>query len=96
MRTKLDDQMRRILDPREQLPRELNLKASGMQMHGIVASCKLTGDELRELMRRLQSAPQHHVIRLSLRGLLMGDGMMRELAPIAAFEALQFIDLSGT
>lgn len=96
MRTKLDDQMRRILDPREQLPRELNLVACGMQMHGIVASSKLTGDELRELMRRLQSAPQNHIIRLSLRGLLDGESMMREMAPIAAFEALQFIDLSST
>ncbi len=96
MRTKLDNRLRHILDPREQLPRELNFGASGMQMHGIVASCKLTRDELRQLMIRLHSAPQDHVIRLSLPGHQMDDGMMQEMAVIAEFnKALQFIDLSS-
>ena len=47
-------------------------------------------------MRRLQAAPQHHVILLNLGGHAMGGDMMRELAEaIAALKALQVLILEG-
>ena len=77
------------LDPTasEELPRELQWGCRGFR--------KLRVDELRQLMCRLQAAPQHHVILLNLEGHSMGV-MMRELAePIAALKALQVLMLSG-
>jgi hypothetical protein len=56
---------------------------------------KLRAGELRRLMRRLQAAPQHHVILLNLTEHYIGGDMMRELAePIAALKALQVLVLA--
>ncbi len=69
-----DAVLRRAIDPGQQLPSQLKLG-------GIVYSWEngqlkpngnrpgfrlLTPDELRQLMRRLQAAPQHHVLFLDL------------------------------
>ena len=85
----------------EQLPRELHLGECAWTNgklnweHRTPGFRKLMGDELRQLMRRLQAAPQHHVILLNLMGHYMGGDMMRELAePIAALKALQVLILS--
>ena len=87
----------------EQLPRELHfgkytyswtngkLKNEG----GTPGFRKLRAGELRQLMPRLQAAPQHHVILLNLMGHDIVDDMMREWAePIAALKALQVLILN--
>ena len=99
------DQVRLALDPSEQLPRELHLGTEGttwtngqFQWFGTLFpySRKLTQDELRQLMRRLQAAPQDHVIFLDLGGQCMGDDMLREMAVIIKeLKALQFLHLNG-
>jgi hypothetical protein len=98
-----EENLQLALDPTasEQLPRELHLgeyawKNGKMEWkHRTPGFRKLRADELRQLMRRLQAAPQHHVILLNLGGHDIGDDMMRELAePIAALKALQVLILS--
>ncbi len=86
----------------EQLPRELHLGQCAWKNGKLERKDKTPGfrklrvDELRQLMRRLQAAPQHHVILLNLLGHGIGGDMMRELAePIAALKALQVLILSG-
>ena len=88
----------------EHLPRQLNLGAYAyswtngkLKQEGATPGFrKLRAEELRQLMRRLQAAPQHHVIWLNLYGHDIGDDMMRELAePIAALKALQVLILEG-
>jgi hypothetical protein len=92
------------LDPAasEHLPRELHLgKWTYSWTNGKLKSegrtpgfRQLSAEELRRLMRRLQAAPQHHVILLNLAGHDMRGDMMRELAePIAALKALQVLAL---
>ena len=92
------------LDPTKQLPRELHLGRFAwswtngkLKYEGATAGFrKLRAEELRQLMRRLQAAPQHHVILLNLGGHDMGDDMMREFAePIAALKALKVLILEG-
>ena len=99
------DQVRLALDPSEQLPRELHLGSEGhtwtngkLGYYGYQSDRrKLTQDELRQLMRRLQAAPQDHVIFLDLDGQCMGDDMLREMAVIIKeLKALQFLHLNGT
>ena len=99
-----EENLQLALDPTasEQLPRELHLgeyawKNGKMEWkHRTPGFRKLRADELRQLMRRLQAAPQHHVILLNLMGHDMGEDMMRELAePIAALKALQVLILCG-
>jgi hypothetical protein len=99
------DQVRLALDPSEQLPRELHLGTDGMTWtNGNVGFYghqghfrRLTQDELRQLMRRLQAAPRDHVIFLDLGGQCMGDDMLREmLVIIKELKALQFLHLNGT
>ena len=99
-----EDDLRLALAPAasEQLPRELHLGQYAwtngkLEYKGDTPGFrKLTAEELRQLMRRLQAAPQHHVILLNLVGHYMGGDMMRELAePIAALKALQVLILSG-
>ncbi len=94
------------LDPAasEHLPRELHLGREAyswtngkLKNEGSTPGFRqLSAEELRWLMRRLQAAPQHHVILLDLAGHDMRGGMMRELAePIAALKALQVLILEG-
>ena len=94
------------LDPAasEHLPRELHLGQFAYSWTNGKLKCegftpgfrKLSAEELRRLMRRLQAAPQHHVFLLNLAGHDMRGDMMRELAePIAALKALQVLILSG-
>ena len=99
-----EDDLQLALDPTgsEQLPRELHLGQCAWTIgkldweHRTPGFRKLRADELRQLMRRLQAAPQHHVILLNLGGHDMGDDMMWELAePIAALKALQVLILRG-
>jgi len=55
---------------------------------------RLTGDGLRQLMHRLQAAPQDLIIFLNLGYHEMGEVMMQEMAaPIAALRALQVLVL---
>ena len=93
------------LDPAasEHLPRQLHLGErtyswtnGKLKYEGETPGFRqLSAEELRRLMRRLQAAPQHHVILLNLIGHAMGEDMMRELAePIAALKALQVLILS--
>jgi hypothetical protein len=84
----------------EQLPRELQLGQYAwtngkLELENETPGFRvLRADELRQLMRRLQAAPQHHVILLNLMGHFMGGDMMLELAePIAALKALQVLIL---
>jgi hypothetical protein len=95
-----DDNLRRALDPSEQLPRELHLGQRAYSWNNGKLEFKdyqpdfrtLTDDELRRLMLRLQDAPQDHVIFLNLGGHKMGDdmmpvmddGMIREMAATIA------------
>ena len=99
-----EDDLQLALDPTgsEQLPRELHLGRLAyswtngkLKYEGdTLGFRKLRAEELRQLMRRLQAAPQHHVILLNLGGHYIGDGMMRELAEaIAALKALQVLIL---
>ena len=99
-----EDDLQLALAPtaNEQLPRELHLgqyawtNGKMYSEHSTPGFRKLRGGELWQLMRRLQAAPQHHVILLNLVGHYMGGDMMRELAePIAALKALQVLILSG-
>ena len=101
-----EDNLQLALDPAgtasEQLPRELHLGQYAWKNGKIDRNDetpgfrKLRADELRQLMRRLQAAPQHHVILLNLMGHDMGEDMMWELAePIAALKALQVLILCG-
>ena len=99
-----EDDLQLALDPTKQLPRELHLgRWAYSWTNGKVKSegstpgfRKLRAEELRQLMRRLQAAPQHHVILLNLMGHEMDGDMMRELAePIATLKALQVLILSG-
>ena len=100
-----EDDLRLALAPAasEQLPRELHLGREAyswtngkLKYEGDTPGFrKLSAEELRRLMRRLQAAPQHHVILLNLGGHDMGGDMMRELAEaIAALKALQFLILN--
>ncbi len=100
-----EDDLQLALAPtaNEQLPRELHLgqyawtNGKSYWKHRTVTPGfrRLRGVELQQLMRRLQAAPQHHVILLNLMGHYMGGDMMRELAePIAALKALQVLILS--
>jgi hypothetical protein len=58
---------------------------------------ELSEDELRQLMRRLQAAPQHLVIFLNLGHHRMGEERNREMAStIAALKALQVLILEST
>jgi hypothetical protein len=88
----------------EQLPRELHLGRwahswtnGKVEWEGYTPGFrKLGAEELRQLMRRLQAAPQHHVILLNLMGHDIVGDMMRELAEaIAALKALQVLILAG-
>ena len=99
-----EDNLQLALDPAaseaEQLPRELHLGQYAWKNGEIdwkdetPGFRQLRADELRQLMRRLQAAPQHHVILLNLMGHDIGEDMMRELAePIAALKALQVLIL---
>ncbi len=98
-----EDNLQLALDPAasEQLPRELHLGQYARKNGKIdwkdktPGFRKLRADELRQLMRRLQAAPQHHVILLNLMGHDIGDDMMREelAEPIAALKALQVLIL---
>ena len=99
-----EDDLRLALAPAasEQLPRELHLGQYAwtngkLELENETPGFrKLRGEELRQLMRRLQAAPQHHVILLNLGGHDLDDDMMREFAePIAALKALQVLILSG-
>ena len=99
-----EDNLQLALDPAasEQLPRELHLGQHAWKNGKIDRNDETPGfrklrvDELRQLMRRLQAAPQHHVILLNLIGHEMGVGMMQELAePIAALESLQILILGS-
>ena len=98
-----EDDLQLALDPTKQLPRELHLGRFAyswtngkLEYKGATPGFrKLRAEELRQLMRRLQAAPQHHVILLNLGGHDIGDDMMRELAEaIAALKALQVLILS--
>ncbi len=99
-----EDNLQLALDPAasEQLPRELHLGQYAWKFkNGKIdwkdetpGFRKLRAEELRQLMRRLQAAPQHHVILLNLMGHDICEDMMRELAePIAALKALQVLIL---
>ena len=101
-----EDDLQLALDPTgsEQLPRELQLGEYAYSWTNGKAKIeratpgfrKLRAEELRQLMRRLQAAPQHHVILLNLMGHDIDGDMMRELAePIAALKALQVLILYG-
>ena len=100
-----EDDLQLALDPTgsEQLPRELHLGLYAyswtngkLKYKGFTPDFrKLRAEELRQLMRRLQAAPQHHVILLNLMGHDLDDDMMREFAePIAALKALQVLILN--
>ena len=99
-----EDDLQLALDPTKQLPRELHLGKwayswtnGKLEFEGETPGFrKLRAEELRQLMRRLQAAPQHHVILLNLGDHDMGGDMMRELAEaIAALKALQVLILEG-
>ena len=101
-----EDDLQLALDPTgsEQLPRELHLGKYAnswtngeLKYEGLTPGFrKLRAEELRQLMRRLQAAPQHHVILLNLGGHDIDGDMMRELAEaIAALKALQVLILVG-
>ena len=101
-----EDDLQLALDPTgsEQLPRELHLGEYAyswtngkLKYEGETPGFRqLRAEELRQLMRRLQAAPQHHVILLNLAGHYIGDDMMRELAEaIAALKALQVLILNS-
>ena len=102
-----EDDLQLALDPTgsEQLPRELHLGQVAYSWTngklkweggGTPGFRKLRAEELRQLMRRLQAAPQHHVILLNLGGHDIDGDMMRELAEaIAALKALQVLILDG-
>ena len=99
-----EENLQLALDPTasEQLPRELHLGKYAWKNGKIDWNDETPGfrqlraDELRQLMRRLQAAPQHHVILLNLGGHDIGDDMMRELAEaIAALKALQVLILGS-
>ena len=99
-----EDDLQLALDPTKQLPRELHLGKHAfswtngeLEFKGFTPGFrKLRAEELRQLMRRLQAAPQHHVILLNLWGHNIDDDMMRELAEaIAALKALQVLILDG-
>jgi hypothetical protein len=98
-----DRDLQLALDPTasEQLPRELHLGQYAyswtngkLEYKSLTRGFrKLRAEELRQLMRRLQAAPQYHVILLNLGGHHMGDDMMRELAePIAALKVSHSAD----
>ena len=99
-----EDDLQLALDPSKQLPRELHLGRFAcswtngkLEYKGETPGFReLRAEELRQLMRRLQAAPQHHVILLNLMGHYIDGDMMRELAePIAALKALQVLILYG-
>ena len=101
-----EDNLQLALDPAgtasEQLPRELHLGQYAWKNGKIDWNDETPGfrllraENLRQLMSRLQAAPQHHVILLNLMGHGIGTDMMRELAePIAALKALQVLILYG-
>ena len=99
-----EENLQLALDPTasEQLPRELHLGKYAWKNGKIDQKDETPGfrqlraDELRQLMRRLQAAPQNHVILLNLGGHDIDGEMMRELAePIAALKALQVLILES-
>ncbi len=98
-----DAHLRLLLDPSEQLPRQLQLGK-----HDIITWTngklewkyeqqpgfrQLTSDELRQLISRLNAAPHNHVIVLNLADIENAVDLMRELAPVAALKALQVLIL---
>ena len=99
-----EDDLQLALDPTKQLPRELHLGLAAyswtngeLNLEGATPDFRqLRAEELRQLMRRLQAAPQHHVILLNLEDHNIDGDMMRELAePIAALKALQVLILGS-
>ena len=99
------DNLRRSLDHSEQLPRQLHLgkyayswTSGKLEVKGEQAGFReLSEDELRQLMRRLQAAPQHLVIFLNLGYHRMVEEKFREMAStIAALKALQVLILECT
>ena len=101
-----EDDLQLALDPTgsEQLPRELHLGMFAfswtngkLEIEGFTPGFRmLRAEELRQLMRRLQAAPQHHVILLNLGGHDIDGDMMREWAEaIAALKSLQVLILNG-
>jgi hypothetical protein len=91
-----EDNLRRALDPTQQLPSQLHLgkqayswTSGKLELKGEQAGFRqLTEDELRRLMRRLQAVPQDLIIFLNLGDHEMGEKMMREMAvPIAALKS---------
>jgi hypothetical protein len=99
------DNLRRSLDHSEQLPRQLHLGkyayswTSGKLEDNVEQAGfrELSEDELRQLMRRLQAAPQHLVIFLNLGYHRILEEKIREMAStIAALKALQVLILEGT
>ncbi len=100
-----DDNLRLALDTSEQLPPQLDLgedayswKNKKLESQGEQPDFRqLIGDELRQLMRRLQAAPQDRVTFLNLGGHHMGKSILREMAaPIAALKALQVLIFDST
>jgi hypothetical protein len=100
-----EDNLRRALDPTQQLPLELHLgkqvyswTSGKLENKGEQAGFRrLTEDELRQLIRRLQAAPQHLVILLNLGCHKMGQGIIPEMvSAIAALKALQVLILECT
>jgi hypothetical protein len=101
-----EDYLQLLLDPSQQLPRQLDLgrsacswsngkwESKGELQPGFM---KLTAYELRQIMRKLQAEPHEHVVFLNLDCQEMGMAMMRELAvPVAALKALQVLILAST
>jgi hypothetical protein len=100
-----EDNLRRALDPTQQLPLQLHLgkyayswTSGKLEKKGEQAGFRrLTEDELRQLIRRLQAAPQHLVMFLNLGFHEMGEGIIREMvSAIAALKALQVLILECT
>ncbi len=98
-----DAHLRLLLDPSEQLPRQLQLGKHAIRWtNGKLESTveqpgfrQLTSDELRQLISRLNAAPHDHVIVLNLAGNENAVDLMRELAPVAALKALQVLILGS-
>jgi hypothetical protein len=100
-----NDVLRRAIDPDQQLPSQLHLgkyvysweNGKRKYEYDRAGFRRLTPDELRQLMRRLQAVPQSHVIFLNLGGQRIGADMMREMAAIIKeLKALQVLILEGT
>jgi hypothetical protein len=96
-----DAHLRLLLDPSEQLPRQLQLGKYAItwtngevELKGEQTGVRqLTSDELRQLISRLNAAPHDHVIVLNLAYNENAVDLMRELAPVAALKAVQVLIL---